>query len=272
MGATTPAPARGAKLTIGFGLVNVGVKMAPLAREQRTKGKMLCSEHGSPIHYRTVCQHGEACETATGYEHNGGFVVLEDRKSLESARDGRLELRAFVEAADVDPLYVEKTYLLWPQDGQEAGYDLLCDVLALPGRAVLGTTVLNKATKALMLRFSPALGTLVAHVCTYDANIAWHDVNLVAGERKKRPQTDEKMLSTARTLFQGLESAFDFGTVEDEYESRLREAIEAQAAGRTVARTEEAPVAPVVDLMEALKASVAKAKPKPKARTKRAAA
>jgi len=249
--------------------VNVGVKFAPIARDQRTKGKMLCSEHGTPIHYSTVCEHGEVCETVTGFEHNGAYVVLADRKALESDRDGRLELRAFVDVVDVDALYVEKTHLLWPQDGQESGYDLLCDLLGGTGKAVIGTTVLSKSTKAVVIRYEPTNGVLLAHVCTYDANVAWHDVRLVSEARHKRALTDEKMLAAAMTLFQGLEESFDFGEVQDEYDARLRESIEAQAAGREVARVEEPELAPVGDLMAALQASVEAAKPAKKAPARR---
>jgi DNA end-binding protein Ku len=254
--------------------VNVGVKYAPLVREQRTRGRMLCREHGLPIRTQTVCERGEVCETVTGYEHGGGFVVLEDRKALESARDGRLELRAFVEIGSVDPIYFEKTYLVWPDKGQETGYDLLADVLSSTGRAVIGTTVLAKSTKAVMLRWSPVLGCLVAHVCTYDANVAWHDAKLVASARMARPETDEAMREAALTLFGSLDEVFDFASVEDEYDSRLREAIAAQAAGRKAARKEEPESpAPVADLMAALKASVAASKGKTaRARRKRVAA
>ena len=262
-----PAPARGSKLTISFGLVNVGVKFAPLVRSERTKGRMLCTEHGTPISTQTVCEHGEVCETQTGYEYGGGFVVLQDRKALESSRDGVLELKAYVDAGDVDPLYVEKTHLLWPQDGQEAGYDLLRDLLAESGKAVVGTSVLSKSTKAVVIRVSN--GVLVAHVCTYDANVAWNDVGLVAS--RKATATSPEMLTAAKALFESLNGQFDFATVEDEYELRLREAIEAQAAGREIVRAEEPEAAPVTDLMAALTASVEAAKPKATRRKKVAA-
>ena len=265
MGAKHPAPARGSKLTVSFGLVNVGVKFAPLVRSQRTPGKMLCTEHLTPIRSQSVCTaDGEPCETVTGYEFGGGFVVLQDRKSLESSRDGRLELRAFVDVAEIDPLYVEKTHLVWPDEGQEAGYDLLRALLAESGKAVIGTTVLSKSTKTIVLR--AAHDVLLAHVCTYDANVAWGDVALVASRESAQPTP--QMMDAARALFGSLDEAFDFATVEDEYELRLREAIEAQAAGRKVAVKEEEPVAPPVDdLMAALTASVEAAKP---AKAKRA--
>lgn len=260
MGASHPTPARGTKLTISFGLVNVGVKYAPLVREQRTKGRMLCREHHLPIHYQTVCERGEVCETVIGYEHGGRYVVLDDRRALESQRDGRLELKAFVAVDEIDPLYVEKTHLVWPQPGSEAGYDLLMEVLRSTGKALIGTAVLGKATRAVALRCHER-GALVAHVCTYDANIAWHDLDLVASARAER-SVDETLLETAMKLCGTLSESFDFAQVSDEYDARLREAIKAQATGRELAPAEEVAPAPVMDLMEALKASVAASKGK----------
>ena len=272
MATVTQAPPRGSKLTVSFGLVNVGVKYAPLVKSERTKGRMLCPDHLEPIKSASIC---EICESAvapiTGYEHGGSFVVIEDRKALESTRDGTLQLVAFVDEAELDPLYVEKTHLVWPDDGQEAGYDLLCDVLRAAEKVVMGTTVLNKSTKAVALRWSEKLGALVAHVCTYDAAVQWHDANLVAGAKKARPESSPQMLKAALAVFDGLDSELPVAEVVDEYDARLREAIEATAAGRKVERVEEPKVAPVGDLMAALQASVAAApaKPRKKATTRK---
>ncbi len=273
--ASYPTPARGTKLTIGFGLVNVGVKMAPIAREQRTKGKFLDPATKKPVHQQYVNDAGDVVEDkVTGYPWGDGFVVLdkEEVKSLQSERDARLELKAFVELDLIDPLYIEKTYLVWPDKGNEAQYDLLCDVLAETGRSLVGTAVLNKSTKAIMLRYS--LGCLIAHVCTYDANVAWNDHKLVTLAAAERPDSDPAMIEVARQLVASLPEEFDLSQVTDEYDERLRETIAAAAEGKIIERPEEPEAAPVADLMEALKASVAavtangKEEKKPRSRSK----
>lgn len=276
MGTAYPTPARGNKLTVSFGLVNVGVKYAPLVQDQRTKGHYVSPETHAAVKQQYVDeQTGEIVKPISAYDHPSGPVVLdpEDRKALESERDARLELQAFVEVASIDPLYFEKVYLLWPDKGHEAGYDLLCEALEQTGKALVGTTVLTKATKAVMLRH--AQGCILAQVCAYDANVAWGDHRLVTMAAGERPQPAEALVEQALTIFSELADSFDLSRVEDEYDARLRAAIEAKAEGKPIRKPEEVTPASTLDLMEALKASVAAVKApkmtgtKPKKQTRR---
>jgi DNA end-binding protein Ku len=274
MGTDYPTPARGNKLTISFGLVNVGVKYAPLVQEQRTKGHYVDPETLGPVKQQYVRESdGAVVQPALAYDHSKGLVVLQDRDALKSAKDGRLELRAFMNPDLIDPLYLEKAYLVWPDKGQTQGYDLLCDVLQQTGNVLVGTAVLTKATRVVMLRYGQ--GCLLAHVCAYDANVSWSDHKLVAQGRAERPVSDERMVQTALELLGGLSQEFDMSSVSDEYDERLRAAIGAQAAGVELPAEVLVEQPQAEDLMAALKASVAAAKePKKepaKKRTKAAA-
>lgn len=279
MGTEYPTPARGNKLTVSFGLVNVGVKYAPLVDAKgRLAGTYLDPKSHLPVKQQYVNDKGEVVKHVTGYAYGSGYVVPdpEDVKALELARDSRLELKAFVDPATVDPLYLEKAYLVFPDKGNEAGYDLLCAVLEVTGKALVGTTVIRKSTKAIMLRY--AQGCLLAHACTYDKNVTWGDQRLVAMGHAERPTPAKDMVEMALTLFSGLPGEFDFSAVEDEYDARLRAAIEGLAQGKKVERPVEEAQLPTGDLMEALKASVAAAREKldaeakPKRSRKKAAA
>jgi len=99
-----PAPARGTKLTVGFGLVNVDVKLAPLTRSDsgRVAGKTLCAAHHSPIKQQSVCDEGgEVCEeTEIGYEADGRYVTV-DKDALGADRTGRLELTGVLDVAAI---------------------------------------------------------------------------------------------------------------------------------------------------------------------------
>jgi DNA end-binding protein Ku len=267
MGTASPTPSRGKKLTVSFGLVNVGVKYAPLVQEHRTKGHLVDPDTLGPVKQQYVNEAGKVVKQVSAYDHPSGPVVLADRGALESERDGRLELKAFAWLNDVDPLYFESTYLVFPDKGHEAGYDLLCGVLADSQRVLIGTAVLTKSTKAVVLRY--AHGCLLAHACTYDANIAWGDHKLVTMGREERPVADQATLDMAMSLFESLPSTFDFAAVTDEYDARLVAAIEATAEGRPIPESDQLKPAEVLDLMDALKASVeaAKEKAKPKKAT-----
>lgn len=263
MTASYPTPSRGNKLTISFGLVNVGVKYAPMIDPKggRLGGNFLDPETLTPAKQLYVNEAtGEVVQKVTGYPHGDGYVVLSDsdKQSLKSERDGRLELKSFIDPDDVDPLYFEKTHIVWPDKGGEDGYDLLCSALAETGKFLVGTAVLRDSTKVIVLRYGQ--GCLMAHVCTYDANLKWDDHKLVTMGSGSRPEPDKALVEMAVSLFSSLDGEFDWSSVSDEYDERLRAAVEAAAEGRTIERAPEAPVQPTADLMAALKASVAAAK------------
>ena len=260
MGSAYPTPARGSNLTISFGLVNVDVKYAPIVdSKKRVSGKFLDPATLGPVTQQYVNEKGQPVEKVTGYPHEDGYVVLSpgDVQALKSERDGRLELKAFVDPEDVDPLYFERTQILWPAKGNETSYDVLCEVLAESGRYLVGTAVMDKSTRVVILRYGQ--GCLFAQVCTYDANVRWNEHALVTGARGERGPADETLVSLAKQVFDALDDTFDFSGVEDEYDQRMRAAIAAAAAGQPVPTAPAVEKAPAVDLMEALKASVAAA-------------
>jgi DNA end-binding protein Ku len=261
MGSAYPVPSRGSNLTISYGLVNVDVKYAPIVdpKGNRVSGKYLDPDTLGPVTQQYVNEKGQPVEKVTGYPYEDGFVVLSpgDVQALKSERDGRCELKAFIDPADVDPLYFEKTHILWPSKGNETSYDVLCEVLASTGRYLVGTAVLDKSTKVVVLRYGQ--GCLFAQVCSYDANVRWNEHRLVTGARGQRGAADAELVNLATQVFDALDDTFDFSGIEDEYDQRLRTAIAAAAAGQPVPTAPSVGPVPAVDLMEALKASVAAA-------------
>ena len=205
---------------------------------------------------------GEVVDKVTGYPYGDGFVVLspaDRRMQLKSERDGRLELQAFVEPDTVDPLYFEKANLVWPDKGHEQGYDVICETLAESGRYLVGTSVMRDSTKVVVLRYSQ--GCLLAHVCTYDTMLRWNEhPPRDNGAWRAGSPAEPALVEMAQQLFSTLTDQFDFSTVTDEYDVRMRAAIEAAAEGRPIEKAPEVELTPTVDLMEALKASVAAAK------------
>jgi Ku protein len=258
-GTTLPMPRASGTLTISFGLVNVGVKYAPIIETSsgRLSGKFVDPDTRRPVTQQYVNDAGEPVQKVTGYPHGDEFVVLgEGAGTLKSERDGRLELQALVDPASVDPILFEKNHVVWPDKGHETSYDVLCSVLNETGRYLVGTTVFD-STRTVVLRY--AYGCLFAHVCRYDANIRWGSKNAVAISSTERPDPDPALVDMAMQLFETLPREFDFTVVTDDYDARLRAAVEAAAEGKPVptAPVVEAPLA--ADLMAALKASVAAA-------------
>ena len=270
--AAAPAPSRGSKLTLSVGLVNVPVKIAPFARSTAVSGKRVCPCHHEPVVSETQCAvDGGAVEAETGFEHEGRIVTGVDREQFKGERDGTLALTGLADVASFDPVYFEKTYLLWPQAGGEAAHDLVAHALRASGKALVGQTVLSSSTRAIAIRWSDATSCLVAHVLSYDEAIAWADAQLVSDAIEGRPEPDAAQLGMAEQLLATLpeqdgDDAID--GVKDEYANGLRAAIAAAADGLPAPKVAPAaPVAEVGDLMEALKASIEQT-PKPKAKAK----
>lgn len=274
MGGAYPAPSSGNNLTVAFGLIQVGVKYAPIVESKgRVSGKFLDPATKTPAKQQYVNEAGEPVEKITGYPHGDGFVVLSpgDTDALKSERDGRLELKAFIEPEGIDALYIEKTLLVWPQPGQEASYDVLLAVLRKSGRHLVGTSVLTKSTKVVVLRYFEAAeneGCILAQVCEYDQNVRWGNHRLVVGAASEREPADEALVDMALQVFETLDDTFDLSSVTDEYDERLRAAIVAKAEGKEIVPVKDDAPAPVADLMEALKATVAASKAAKKEATK----
>lgn len=278
-GSAYATPRASGSLVVSFGLVNVNVKYAPIVDPKggRLSGKFLDPSTLTPAKQVYVNEAtGEVVERVTGYPHGDGFVVLDDgdAQSIKAQRDGRLALSAFVEPDSVDPLFFEKDHIVWPDKGHETSYDVLCAVLEQSGKYLIGTTLLD-STRAVVLRY--AHGCLFAHVCTYDSSVRWGNQRLVADAHKDRPAADPALVKMAMQVFDNLDDTFDLDAVTDDYDTRLRAAVEAAAEGKPVPKAPTIEATPVADLMEALKATVAAAggkngKPKSTRRKKEAAA
>lgn len=263
-----------ANLTLSVGLVNVPVAINPLARDTSIRGRMMCPDHLVPLKAGPMrCEHNHEVERekiVTGYEVEGGFVEV-DAKALASDRTQSVDLEMSVDVADIDPIYFEKTYYVAPRDGGQAGYDLLTQVLRDDGRALVGKAVFSKTTRPLVIRWSEATNCLVAHQCTFDAKVQWHQVKLVAAGVKERGAPSKAHLTAARQLLDTLEGDFMPEEFVDEYKQRLQEAVDAAAEGRELQPVAEKKAKPTRDLLADLKASLGEAKPKPKPKRKPAA-
>jgi DNA end-binding protein Ku len=264
-------PERGRKLTVGFGLVQVPVAMKPLNETQRPiPGKTMCPEHGPNCSQVTVCSAGtpaehvlEYADKATGYPHPdraGELVIVEKAvvKELEESRTGTAQIERAVPADSIDAAYFDKVFLVWPQPGAEAAYDVLAAVLREDGIAAVATTVLTKQEETIVFRWSEAFEAVLGHVVRFDSMLRHGEAKLVCAGAEARPAPAPEMVEMGRTLFAQLAGEFDASEVADTLTPLMNDAIRAAANGRVYEVAKPAPAAaPAVDLMAALQASVA---------------
>jgi len=268
--------------SISFGLVNIPVGLAPAtksaARQSDVSFRMLHRECATPIKQKRWCpvheRDVESDELVKGWEvSKGQFVIVEDAdlEALEQRDTSRsIEISTFVQLDEVDPIYYDRTYFLVPAGAEAARrpYVLLLEAMKDAGVAALGRFVLAGKEKLCLIRTmgeALALETLFVHEDVKDhAEID----EAVAGSQVKGPE-----LELAKQIIASLAAPFDPAGLRSEYRESLRELLEAKLAGQEIEAPEEPAPTPVVDLMEALRASVAAASAsKPAAGTKKKAA
>jgi len=266
--------------SVSFGLVNIPVGLAPAtkpaARQSDVSFRLLHRECGSPIKQKRWCpvheRDVESDELVKGWEvTKGQFVMVEDAdlEAIEQRDTSRsIDINRFVRLEEVDPVYFDRTYFLVPAgaEAQRRPYVLLLEAMKESGVAALGRFMLAGKEKLCLIRAmgeALALETLFVHEDVKDhAEID----EAVATSEVREPELD-----LAKQIISSLAGPFEAEELRSEYRESLREMLEAKLQGVELeAPVDEAPT-PVVDLMEALKASVAAASKKPAAEKKKAA-
>jgi len=265
--------------SITFGLVNIPVGLAlatkPAARQSDVSFRTLHRECGTPIKQKRWCpvhdREVPADELVKGWEvSKGEFVMIEDAdlEAIQQYDDSRsIEIQSFVPLDQIDPVFFDRTYYLAPSStpAQRRPYVLLLRALQEGDVGAVGRFVLRGQENFGLIR---ARGDALALETLFVAE----DVRSQAEVEEAVGDTEikEAELDLARQVIDSLAADFDPSTLESEYRSSLHEMLEAKLAGQEIKVPE--PVeeeTPVVDLMEALKASVSEAqKKKPKAAAK----
>jgi DNA end-binding protein Ku len=263
--------------SLSFGLVNIPVGLAPAtkpaARQSDVSFRLLHRECKTPIKQKRFCPVHErdidADEIVKGWEvSKGEFVIVEDAdlEALEQRDTSRaIEITRFVPIDQVDPIYMDRTYFLVPASAgaQRRPYVLLLDAMRETGMGALGRFVLAGKEKLCLIRPKGDALALETLFLAEDVHSQAEIEESVDEVEAKGPELD-----LARQLIDGLVGEFDPSELTSEYRRDLRAMLEAKLAGEEVARPEPVQETPVVDLMEALRRSVAEAEGKKSPRKK----
>jgi DNA end-binding protein Ku len=260
--------------SLSFGLVSIPVGLAPAtkpaARQSDVSFRLLHRECATPIKQKRWCPtHDREVtqdEIVRGFEvTKGQFVVVEDAdlEAIERADDSRsIEITRFVKERDVDPIFFDRTYFLVPAaaTAQRRPYVLLLEALRETETAALGRFVRAGRESLCLVRAKEdalALETLFLAEDVYSqAEIS---------EAVEDTSVKKSELALALQIIDSLAGDFEPAELASDYRRDLRALLEAKTRGEEVVAPEPVEVAPVIDLMEALKASVAAAKKKPAA-------
>jgi DNA end-binding protein Ku len=256
--------------SLSFGLVSIPVGLAPAtkpaARQSDVSFRLLHRECATPIKQKRWCPtHDREVtqdEIVRGFEvAKGQFVIVEDAdlEALERSDDSRsIEITRFVQEDAVDPIYFDRTYFLVPAStvAQRRPYVLLLEAMRQTTTAALGRFVRAGRESLCLVR---ARGDALALETLFLAE----DVHSQAEIAEAIGETDVKdsELELARQVIESLAGDFEPSELASEYRRDLKAMLEAKLRGEEIAMPEQPEEeAPVIDLMEALKASVAAAK------------
>jgi DNA end-binding protein Ku len=265
-----PAPARSiASLTISFGLVAIPVKLySALVASERISFNLLRQKDGSRVKQQYIAVNDgkvvERSEMIKGYEFAKDQYVMfsaDELKALEDATTHSIDIGQFVPLDSVDPVYFDGTYYLAPDKGGAKPYSLLATALRKTKQCALGRWISRGKEHIIVIR-------------PIDDGLAMHQLHFQAEMRAikelgidKTDVSDAELKLAEQLIHQLAAKRFDPHEFQDEFKGRVEAAIQRKVDGKEVSLS-EAPVGThtgnVVDLMEALRASLgAKGSPPP---------
>lgn len=246
--------------TISFGLVSVPIKLYSGTQSKSLHFNMLHAEDNARLKQQLVCTAcGEIVErsaTTRGYEYaKGQYVVLsaEELKALDAQSDQSIEIEEFVPIAVVDPVYFDKSYLLGPDKGGAKAYRLLADAMREAGVAAIARFA-SRGKQQLVLVREAATGLMMHSLFYADEVRDFEDLEVGEGVNVK----DGELKLAVQLIGQLASDQFAPEKYRDEYRERALELIERKVSGQEIVSTPgQAPKGQIIDLMEALKASIA---------------
>src|ERR1700736_5503462 len=249
-------------LTVSFGLVAIPVKLDTATQSANTISfNLLHKTDGSRLKQQYVCQKEgvvvERDEMVKGYEFAKDQYVLftpEEIKALEEAGTHAVEISEFVPVESIDPVYFDKTYYLAPDKGAGRPYGLLTEALKQAQRAAVGRWAARGKAYIVLLR--PVGDVLTMQQLHFAA-----DVRSSTEIEIPKPDVKPAELKLAQQLIdQQTSEKFDPTAYKDELHARIEAAIQKKVEGAEISVSEIAPAgeSKVIDLMEALRASLEK--------------
>jgi DNA end-binding protein Ku len=257
--------------SISFGLVNIPIGLALATQRNDVAFRTLHRECGTPIKQKRWCpfheREVEPDELVKGWEVAKGEFVLVEESDLEAVvlqRSQSIEILRFVRLADVDPVYFDRTYYLAPAaaDAARRPYVLLLRAMQETGMAAVGKFVLWGKENLCLIRAQGDTLALETLFFADDVRAKDEIEEAVEATEVKKPE-----LQLAEQVIDSLVGEWNIEDFENEYRRDLKAMLEAKLDGKEIARPEPVAETPVIDLMEALRRSVADAQDRRTAKT-----
>jgi len=254
------------KSVITFGMVAIPIALYTATGDNDIHFNQLHKEDNSRIRYKKTCAHCgkelEAKDIVKGFEYDEDkYVVITDEEieKIKTEKDKSIQILHFAQLNQISPVYYDKTYQAAPEVGGEKAFELLRSALMAEQKIAIGKTVMG--TKDTLMAIIPREDGILISTMFYADDIK------ELQKQYTKPEISEQELNMAKILINSMDTPFDPSKYKDEYQERLKALVETKISGKdVVAAAEEKGTGKVIDLMEALKASVEKAN-KEKAKT-----
>jgi len=249
-----------ASLTLSFGLVSIPVKLYSATQASGAVSfNLLHKGCGSRLRQQYLCQREnvvvERADMVKGYEFTKDQYVVftpEELKEMEEKGTNLVEIDAFVPSDTIDPVYYDRAYFLGPDKGGDKPYALLAEAMRQSGRSAVAKWAARGKQYIVQLR--PVAGGIVMQQLLYAPEVRSIDELDIAAT----PVKDQELALAKQLIAQISTDAFDPAAYKDDVKERIEAAIERNVEGKEieVAPTLTEPSGQVIDLMEALRASV----------------
>jgi len=240
-----------------FGLISMPVRMFAAARGERISFNQLHKECHSRLKQPLFCpvcnRNVERSEIVKGYEYEKDQYVLfseEELDKIEPPSARVMEILEFVKLSEMDPLYFDSSYYLSPEDAGVKAYQLLMMAMEQSGYATIAKLTMHQREHIVIVR--PGTKGMTLHTMFYS-----NEIRAAESVPTDKVEVKDQEKKLAQQLIESLAAPFEPQKYRDEYQENLRAMISAKLQGQQVTEVPQPHLAPVIDLMEALKKSLA---------------
>ncbi len=243
------------KSAISVGLLYIPVGLYKTTKDISVSFNQLCKDTHERVKYQKICP---SCNKEVssdgiikGYEYEKGKYVTfteDELEKIKTKKDKTIHIEHFAKMSDVDEIYYEKNYYVVPEPGAEKACELLRQAMLSQKKVGIAKTVIG-TTENLMVLY-PAKDGIIAKTLFYQSEIQAVPV-AVAKAEASQPEVE-----MAITMIDSMTAPFDPSIYHDEYQERLRQAIESKIAGKEIVSADTEKQNNIIDLMEAMKKTV----------------
>lgn len=253
------------KGAISFGLVHIPIQLYRTTQDTAISFNQLCKDTHERVKYKKYCPNCDkelkSEDIVKGYQYEKDKYVImtnDEIEKLKVEKDRTIQIQHFTSLANINDLYYEKNYYAAPEKHAEKAYELLRKAMQEENVVAVAKTVIG--TKETLLALCPSDEEIIVKTLFYEEELVENPKTIL------HPDIDKAELNMAKQLITSMSKPFEPETYHDEFQERLRNAIEEKIDGHQILHSsdrKEDHKTPI-DLMEALKQSIEATKPKTK--------